>query len=199
MGLDSYLGRQRKFEQMSFKDVNKLAQILYGLEELCPNAVKEMKNVGLIYEQGTHYKYHSTNEQVGYWRKANQIHAWFVENVQGGTDDCNSYEVTKEQLETLLGICKTIKKSCKLVKGTVNNGYTFDSTMKMVGIQEEGKVMTNSEVAHKLLPSRDGFFFGSTDYDQWYMQDIDSTIEILTKVLKETDFNTHTISYQSSW
>ena len=23
-----------------------------------------------------------------YWRKANQIHAWFVDNVQQGNDDC---------------------------------------------------------------------------------------------------------------
>ena len=184
---------------MSFEDVNKLQCILYGLEALCPKAVEEMEKVGLVFTQGEHYKYKSTTEQVGYWRKANQIHSWFVENVQGGEDDCGSYEVTKEQLQTLLGICKAIVKNCKLVKGTVNNGYTFDSTMKMVGIQEDGKVMTNSEVAHELLPSRDGFFFGSTDYDQWYMQDIKETIEILTKVLKETDFNTHTISYQSSW
>lgn len=184
---------------MDFSDVSKLEHILYGLEKVCPNAVEEMEKVGLVFTQGEHYKYHSTHEQVGYWRKANQIHSWFVEHVQNGVDDCNSYEVTKEQLKTLLGICKTIKNNCKLVNGTVNNGYTFDSAMKKVFSTEEGKIMTNSEVAHELLPSRDGFFFGSTDYDQWYYQDIQSTIEILTKVLKETDFNTHTISYQSSW
>jgi hypothetical protein len=40
-------------------------------------------------------------EEVGYWRKANQIHAWFVKNVQGGTDDCAPYEVNREQLEEL--------------------------------------------------------------------------------------------------
>ena len=39
-------------------------------------------------------------EQVGYWRKANQIHNWFVENVQDGEDDCCYHnEVTKEYLE----------------------------------------------------------------------------------------------------
>jgi len=27
-------------------------------------------------------------EEVGYWRKANQIHNWFVENVQNGIDEC---------------------------------------------------------------------------------------------------------------
>ena len=41
-----------------------------------------------------------------YWRKANQIHRWFVENVQDGTDDCGTYNVTTEQLGALLQIAR---------------------------------------------------------------------------------------------
>jgi hypothetical protein len=40
-------------------------------------------------------------EEVGYWRKANQIHNWFVNHVQNGVDDCGSYLVTKKQLQEL--------------------------------------------------------------------------------------------------
>ena len=32
-------------------------------------------------------------EEAGYWRKANAIHRWFVENVQKGEDDCRDYYV----------------------------------------------------------------------------------------------------------
>jgi len=32
-----------------------------------------------------------------YWRKANAIHRWFVENVQGGQDDCKPYYVFEYQ------------------------------------------------------------------------------------------------------
>jgi hypothetical protein len=42
------------------------------------------------------------DEQVGYWRKANQIHRWFVENVQDGVDNCGEYTVTREKLDELL-------------------------------------------------------------------------------------------------
>ena len=43
------------------------------------------------------------------WRKANQIHNWFVENVQDGIDDCSYHnEVTKEILEELLDICQRV-------------------------------------------------------------------------------------------
>ena len=36
-----------------------------------------------------------------YWRKANQIHAWFVDNVQNGQDDCRPYYVMRSQLQEL--------------------------------------------------------------------------------------------------
>lgn len=48
-------------------------------------------------------------EKVGYWRKANAIHRWFVENVQDGVDDCRSYNVSREQLEELLWLCKNVR------------------------------------------------------------------------------------------
>ena len=38
-------------------------------------------------------------EEVGYWRKANAIHKWFVDNVQKGEDDCGEYLVSKKNIE----------------------------------------------------------------------------------------------------
>jgi hypothetical protein len=43
--------------------------------------------------------------QAGYWRKANAIHKWFVDNVQRGEDDCMSYHVSAEQLTELRDTC----------------------------------------------------------------------------------------------
>ena len=47
-------------------------------------------------------------EEVGYWRKANQIHQWFVDNVQGGVDDCRDAYVERDKLEQLLNLCKIV-------------------------------------------------------------------------------------------
>ena len=144
-------------------------------------------------------------ERIGYWRKANQIHAWFVANVQGGKDDCGDYDVSKENVLDLLAICKTIKEKCKPKKGKVRNGQTAspETGGKFVDNIEDGEIMMNSHVASKLLPSKSGFFFGSTDYDQYYMQDIDNTIEILEAVLAESDPNkdyfSFDLTYHSSW
>lgn len=42
---------------------------------------------------------------VGYWRKANHIHRWFVENVQDGEDECREHYLEREQLVELKGMC----------------------------------------------------------------------------------------------
>lgn len=43
----------------------------------------------------------SIEKQLGYWRKANQIHNWFVNNVQDGKDNCGTYYVSREDLREL--------------------------------------------------------------------------------------------------
>ena len=47
-------------------------------------------------------------EEQAYWRKANQIHRWFVNNVQEGVDDCGIYEVYGEQLLELVELCRRV-------------------------------------------------------------------------------------------
>lgn len=104
-------------------------------------------------------------EEVGYWRKFNALHNWFVQNCQNGEDDCREYYVDPSKLKELLVNLKKIKANMKL--------------------------------APELLPTTDGFFFGSTDYDDWYEKDLDYTIPLLEKLLKEDpdgDFY-----YRASW
>ena len=103
-------------------------------------------------------------EEAGYWRKQNQIHRWFVENIQNGTDDCGEYYVSKADLETLLGLCE--------------------------------KVKADNSLADELLPGASGFFFGGTEYDEWYFNGIDNTIEILKEALEDENGE---YLYSSSW
>lgn len=107
-------------------------------------------------------------EEVGYWRKANHIHNWFVQNVQGGRDECQRAYVSKEDLEKLLSICK--------------------------------EVLADHSKAPELLPTTEGFFFGGTDYDEYYFQDVQDTINIIEPLLKELEENSMgDVYYQSSW
>jgi len=53
------------------------------------------------------------------------------------------------------------------------------------------------------LPTQSGFFFGSTEYDEWYEQDMKNTVEQLDRILSEIpeDANPwdYEFYYQASW
>jgi hypothetical protein len=106
-------------------------------------------------------------ERVAYWRKANQIHSWFVKNCQGGVDDCRDAYVSEEKLKELLAECKKIKK--------------------------------NKAVAGEILPPQEGFFFGGTEIDDYYMQDIKYTIDVIEEILADKSEGKGEIYYHSSW
>lgn len=141
--------------------------------------------------------------EVAYWRKANQIHKWFVDNCGGGEDNCQSMYVDVEKLEELLRICRKVKRNSKLIPhGEVNS---FDIA-KSETVKIPYKIIEDPTVAKELLPTEAGFFFGSTEYDKYYIEDIDLTIKQLTKILKdlkeeEDNGSAHYISffYEASW
>lgn len=190
MGLDMFLEKCNR-KVWGYRDID-----IEEIKDTKPTLYAELKPY--VKERGKYYKWESLFEEVGYWRKATTIHNWFVLNVQDGIDDCDSYEVPKDKIEELLEICKSIKANCPLVDGVVQSRQIFKEG-KWQPIYEQGKVLTNTATAEELLPTQSGFFFGSTDYDEYYMADIEETIEILTKVLAETDFDNEMIVYHSSW
>ena len=101
---------------------------------------------------------------MGYWRKSNMIHHWFVNNLADGVDECQPITVRREDLEQLKEVC-------------IN-------------------VIAVPEMAEELLPTGSGFFFGSTDYDEYYFGDLNDTLGILTRCL-ESKFDY--FEYQASW
>jgi hypothetical protein len=135
---------------------------------------------------------------VAYWRKANQIHNWFVENVQDGNDDCKDYYVSRKQLEELRDTCKAVLLSAKLVAGKVVNGQTVTKEGGLQDIVEEGETIEDPSVAQKLLPTQRGFFFGNTDYNHWYVEDLKQTVEQIDAALLRFGEGWE-FEYQSSW
>ena len=60
------------------------------------------------------------------------------------------------------------------------------------------KVLANHNLASELLPAQSGFFFGSTDYDEWYFSNIESTVKIIDDILSDTP-EKYEFYYLSSW
>ena len=46
------------------------------------------------------------------------------------------------------------------------------------------QVLNDHSLAHSLLPTQDGFFFGSTDYDDWYFSDVKDCLRQMKQYLK---------------
>ena len=86
-------------------------------------------------------------EDAGVWRKANQIHQWFVTNVQNGDDDCKDYYVSSEQLEELLDVVKQVLKAPNKAKELLptQNGFFFG------GIEYDQDYFKDLEYTKKLL------------------------------------------------
>ena len=113
---------------------------------------------------------------VAYWRKANAIHNWFVVNCQDGEDNCQKYYVGRDQLQELVDTCKTVLK-----------------------YRDSGD---EAEIIEENLPPQAGFFFGSTEINDCYWQDLQDTVEQIESILFNPELNNSEsveFYYQSSW
>jgi hypothetical protein len=54
------------------------------------------------------------------------------------------------------------------------------------------------EYAQEMLPPSAGFFFGSTEVDDWYWEDIKDTIDKLNDALEQS-VDDAMFEYQASW
>ena len=87
MGLDMNLTAKRYLSEYDPGDadlIQGIRDLNFGVDDLQPKEV---------------------SFRVMYWRKANAIHRWFVNNVQDGVDNCAEYYVSEEDLITLRDIC----------------------------------------------------------------------------------------------
>lgn len=57
----------------------------------------------------------------------------------------------------------------------------------------------NSDKREELLPTKSGFFFGSTEYDQFYLGDLVHTVKELDKLLEQHNNFLNDYYYRSSW
>lgn len=138
-------------------------------------------------------------ERVAYWRKANAIHNWFVENIQNGEDNCKEYSVSLDKLKELLELCRKVKRIAKIGNGLVKTSMTLKNG-EWVQNYAKGKVIINADEVANILPIKEGFFFGYTDYNEYYLEDIDYTIKTLENIIKEDENGCmNDYVYSSSW
>ena len=79
-------------------------------------------------EEDNDKSYYVMTEEI-YWRKANQIHRWFVENIQHNIDNCAMYYVSKMSLCELKELCEKVLEDKKLADELlpIGRGFFFGS------------------------------------------------------------------------
>ena len=153
MGLDMYVNAKRYLWNFESKDKSTAEAIGKHFPEMADCNIKQVEAA------------------VMYWRKANAIHAWFVDNVQDGVDECQESYIDPQKLYELRDTCKA--------------------------------VLEDRSRAAELLPAQGGFFFGSTDYNDYYFDDVQRTYDWLETLLFvgtfDEKFKNWDFYYQASW
>lgn len=68
--------------------------------------------------------------QLGYWRKANAIHKWFVDNTQDGVDECQKTYLETADLQKLLDVVNEVLADNSKAKELLppQDGFFFGNT-----------------------------------------------------------------------
>lgn len=179
MGLDMFLYRAKKYPNrnvlISGEDIEIISDYLYTKENKLPLSNKEKFDSYPI-------------DVVNFYKKEYD-------------DETNDYCCFKE-------ICYWRKANAihswfinKVQDGVddcrIHNECTPEILKELLDICKA--IQNNHSLADELLPTQGGFFFGDIDYKDWYFNWIGKTIQMLEKVLKETDFDVYAIYYESSW
>ena len=163
MGLDMYLYAEKWIPFREWDEDQKNNEKFDKLVELADLNELIDKKMGSI---STYVKL-----EIGYWRKANAIHKYFVDKCANGKDECQEIYVDREELVKLKDICGQLS------------------------------LTKDVEQAKELLPPQSGFFFGSTEINEYYFQDIEYTYNLLNKILEKIpeDNYDYEFIYRASW
>lgn len=100
MGLDQYLQARKYVSGYDFRPLDE------------QNSYEDLLEVAGLSRSEFHQEANPTGSielNVAYWRKANQIHRWFIDNhAPNQVDDCRPFYVDREALMTLRDLCKEV-------------------------------------------------------------------------------------------
>jgi hypothetical protein len=108
-----------------------------------------------------------------YWRKANQIHKWMLDAITPMDVDEDSLNLIPMPVPS--EALAALHQACK-------------------------DVLADPSLGPDILPTHAGFFYGSYDYDDWYLRDLNHTVEKLeSEVLNNPQIHGMDIYYYGWW
>lgn len=138
-------------------------------------------------------------EEVGYWRKFNALHGWFVNECGDGEDNCQEIYVGVDKMEELLGRLKKVQTILN------ESGMVTKVNRDWNGKDYEVTIFDKTDEIEEIFAPTEGFFFGSNEIDEYFKNDVDRTIELIEELLKENEESKQyglysgDFYYQASW
>lgn len=132
------------------------------------------------------YIFDQENDELVYWRKANQINGWF-NRVFDGVENTTQYPLTKEILIELVEDCKTV---LSLLETKAKKIYIKEYDEEEIDLEKAYYIYEEvPDEVYEILPPTQGFFFGSDEIDSYYEYQIRHTIEMVQPLINVIDEN----------
>jgi hypothetical protein len=128
-------------------------------------------------------------KELSYFRKVNFLVKFFNDKIiewgSGPIVDGLDIPITKEWCEELLEKCNKVVDKYNELKASYTLNTNGDNT-NLFESKEANDLF--AKFASETLPTMAGFFYGSTDYDEWYLDDVKDVIEHLkNNIISEFD------------
>ena len=145
-----------------------------------------------------------------YMRKVNSVRKWFADHLENFEDNGET-EITKTNFENIIADMKRV-----IVEGGVED--LFNKYAEFMDRENEDDADTRDDwqnillswdlfvesgephekfakVANEIFPSSSGFFFGNTEYDRWYINDLFTFYIKFTELNDYVNWDTDTVTY----
>ena len=154
--------------------------IYRDLEKSCSKALEDNDPEAEVYRTRMDEllaPYDETN--VWFGRKENHIHQWVIDAYNAKEAQAHQWIIDAHRITD------------------TNTEYILIDPDELLG--DLYTVIKNPESAPEVMPTSSGFFFGSTDYDKFYFEDVMALHKTLNAEKKQGYFNNHSFFYWSWW
>ena len=194
MGLDIYFCKQNKMNperEEALKNFNEADEALNDFWMKHPDfdpaahggsIGKEHDELEKTYKVcKSNYNELMEREEVAYFRKVNLLLPFF-----GYSENCSDLIITKDQVEDLIGTCSNV----------------LDHFSNLKQLYKEEDVYTKEEwidYCQETLPNQDGFFFGSYEYDEYYIDKVQQVKKLFQEIIESVDWERQDLVMYCWW
>lgn len=206
MGLDMYLYAEKHIRPYEYVESGNSMERVDN-----PSWAEANVAVGMGNLPSAEYGSIVIQKTVGYWRKANAVHGWIVRNMANGRDECQRIDLDRDDLKLLRDRCvkALANRNEATPDGNVTRHIKSDGNDDEKVVASISKAIMDEAMRAKSVSVLDdpldvvpveGFFFGSTDKDEWYYNSLEYTVELINSLLAGTmNEDNYYFYYEASW